>query len=350
MSGPFTTNGSSYNTIAEAIADQAKKSKTTVTQGENIVVTSGTNADGSANYQVATAKDVKFDKVTVGNVVTDGTTGKISGLTAGDVSASSTDAINGSQLNAQGEGIKNIIGGSTVYDPITGALTNTNIGGTGESTIDEAIKNVNTAANAGWNVTGTGKNSANIGPNGKLDVAGTNSNITVSQTGTDDDAKLEIALADNLDVTSVKAGDSTLDTTGLTVGAAAGPQTTITKDGIVTDAVTGLNNTTLGGATFAQDGRAATEEQLNASQNNLETILGGNATNVGGNVTTTDIGNTGKNTIHDAIDSVNTAANAGWNVTGTGKNSANIGPNGKLDVAGTNSNITVSQTGTDDDA
>ncbi|MFC2997343.1 ESPR-type extended signal peptide-containing protein [Acinetobacter sichuanensis] len=82
LSGPFTTNGNTYNTIAEAIADQAKKSKTTVTQGENIVVTSGTNADGSANYQVATAKDVKFDKVTVGNVVTDGTTGKISGLTA----------------------------------------------------------------------------------------------------------------------------------------------------------------------------------------------------------------------------------------------------------------------------
>ncbi|MCU4504323.1 hypothetical protein KTI78_14255, partial [Acinetobacter sp. WU_MDCI_Abxe161] len=61
--------------------------KTKVQQGENIVVTKSTNVDGSDNYVVATAKDVKFDKTTVGNVVTDGATNKITGVEAGTVAA-----------------------------------------------------------------------------------------------------------------------------------------------------------------------------------------------------------------------------------------------------------------------
>nr|WP_286378414.1 YadA-like family protein [Acinetobacter sp. R933-2] len=101
LTGPFTTNGSSYNNISDAIADQAKKSKTTVTQGDNITVTSGTNADGSVNYQVATAKDVKFDNVTVGpisiskNGVDAGNT-QIKNIAAGTADG---DAVNVSQLN-----------------------------------------------------------------------------------------------------------------------------------------------------------------------------------------------------------------------------------------------------------
>ncbi|MCP5732447.1 hypothetical protein NL307_27240, partial [Klebsiella pneumoniae] len=118
---------------------QAKKSKTTVTQGDNIVVTSGTNADGSVNYEVATAKDVNFDKVTVGNVVTDGATGKISGLTAGDVSSTSTEAINGSQLNTAQNSTSSIIGGGVTNNAgsLTGPFT-TN--GNSYSNIAEAIE------------------------------------------------------------------------------------------------------------------------------------------------------------------------------------------------------------------
>ncbi|WP_336006649.1 hypothetical protein, partial [Acinetobacter pittii] len=72
--------------------------KTKVQQGENIVVTKTTDADGSDKYVVATAKDVKFDKTTVGNVVTDSATNKITGVEAGTVAADSKDVINGSQL------------------------------------------------------------------------------------------------------------------------------------------------------------------------------------------------------------------------------------------------------------
>uniref|UniRef100_UPI00051C15AD hypothetical protein n=1 Tax=Acinetobacter sp. MN12 TaxID=1513354 RepID=UPI00051C15AD len=71
------------NTIDGAITsvkDAATKAKTTVTAGDNVVVTPTTNTDGSSNYQVSTAKDVNFDKVTVGSVVVDKTTNTIKGL------------------------------------------------------------------------------------------------------------------------------------------------------------------------------------------------------------------------------------------------------------------------------
>lgn len=108
--------------------------------GDNIEVTSGVNAAGGIEYKVATAKDVSFDTVKVGDVKIDGATNKISGLAAGDIGAGSTDAVNGSQLFAQGEGVKNIIGGNTAYDPSTGVYTNADIGGTGKGNINDAIK------------------------------------------------------------------------------------------------------------------------------------------------------------------------------------------------------------------
>ncbi|MDQ9023401.1 hypothetical protein RFI02_20130, partial [Acinetobacter sichuanensis] len=134
LTGPFTTNGSSYNNISDAIADQAQKSKTTVTQGNNITVTSGTNADGSVNYEVATAKDVKFDNVTVGGVQIDGTTNKITGVEAGSIGAASKDVVNGSQIH-------NLVGQGAYVDN-KGNVTDSvqNIGGTGATTIDDAIK------------------------------------------------------------------------------------------------------------------------------------------------------------------------------------------------------------------
>ncbi|MFP0401389.1 hypothetical protein ACJ6JR_19195, partial [Acinetobacter nosocomialis] len=68
-------------------------------------------------YVVATAKDVNFDKTTVGNVVTDGTTNKITGVEAGTVAADSKDVINGSQLHNTAQSIANNFGGGSVVNP-----------------------------------------------------------------------------------------------------------------------------------------------------------------------------------------------------------------------------------------
>ncbi|MBM7064176.1 YadA-like family protein [Neisseria elongata] len=86
---------------------QLKAAKSSTTAGKNITVKTVQNNDGSTSYEVATKDDVTFSKTTVGNVVTDGATGKITGLTAGDVSVTSTDAVNGSQLHATNQNVAN---------------------------------------------------------------------------------------------------------------------------------------------------------------------------------------------------------------------------------------------------
>ena len=75
-----------------------------VIEGKNVTVTSTMGANGQTVYNVATKDDVDFEKVTVGKVVVDKVKGidagdtKITNVTAGGVSATSKDAINGSQL------------------------------------------------------------------------------------------------------------------------------------------------------------------------------------------------------------------------------------------------------------
>ena len=68
---------------------------------------------------------------------------------AGNISATSTDAINGSQLyavagtiNNIANSMKNIIGGNTLINP-DGTITVNNIGGTGKNTVHDAIKHAN---------------------------------------------------------------------------------------------------------------------------------------------------------------------------------------------------------------
>ncbi|WP_312266367.1 YadA-like family protein, partial [Neisseria sp.] len=110
------TGANNINDAISAVNQAAVQAKTTVTAGDNMVVTPSTNADGSTNYTVATAKDLTVDSVTAGNTVinNDGVSiangpsitssgvdaggNKVTNVAAGTVSANSTDAVNGSQL------------------------------------------------------------------------------------------------------------------------------------------------------------------------------------------------------------------------------------------------------------
>ncbi|MDY2867738.1 MAG: YadA-like family protein [Mesosutterella sp.] len=87
--------------VSGAVAEAQKHS--TVVAGSNITVAQGTNAAGGVEYTVATSPNVSFDSVTVGNVKVDKNginagNQKITNVAAGEVSATSTDAVNGSQL------------------------------------------------------------------------------------------------------------------------------------------------------------------------------------------------------------------------------------------------------------
>ncbi|HAV5588271.1 TPA: trimeric autotransporter adhesin Ata [Acinetobacter baumannii] len=172
--GSLTTNnigGTGKNNINDAISEvknAATKAKTTVTEGNNIVVKQTVNKDGSTNYEVATKKDLTLDSVTTGDsiltnnglTIKDGPSMTKDGINAGGkkitnvangvIAQNSKDAVNGGQVHNISTSIKNSIGGNTVVNP-DGSLTTNNIGGTGKNNINDAIKSVDDKVTNGVN-------------------------------------------------------------------------------------------------------------------------------------------------------------------------------------------------------
>ncbi|MDA3467730.1 trimeric autotransporter adhesin Ata [Acinetobacter sp. AOR38_HL] len=172
--GSLTTNnigGTGKNNINDAISEvknTATKAKTTVTEGDNIVVKETVNKDGSTNYEVSTKKDLTLDSVTAGDsvlnhngltikdgpsVTRDGINAggkKITDVSNGVIAQNSKDAVNGGQIHNISTSIKNSIGGNTVVNP-DGSLTTNNIGGTGKNNINDAIKSVDEKVTNGVN-------------------------------------------------------------------------------------------------------------------------------------------------------------------------------------------------------
>ena len=172
--GSLTTNnigGTGKNNINDAISEvknTATKAKTTVTEGDNIVVKETVNKDGSTNYEVATKKDLTLNSVTTGDTVLnnngltikDGPSITKDGINAGSkkitdvangvIAQNSKDAVNGGQVHHISNSIKTSIGGNTVVNP-DGSLTTNNIGGTGKNNINDAIKSVDEKVTNGVN-------------------------------------------------------------------------------------------------------------------------------------------------------------------------------------------------------
>ncbi|WP_171495518.1 ESPR-type extended signal peptide-containing protein, partial [Acinetobacter bereziniae] len=309
-----TTNigGTGSNTIDGAISsikDSATKAKTTVSAGDNVVVTSGTNADGSTNYEVATAKDVNFDKVTVGSVVVDKSSNTIKGLsnTTWNGTAVSGQAATEDQLktvsDAQGETDKFAVkydknaDGSANYNNITLAGTTasstqdattgkiTTTGGTSLNNVASAgdykdVANASKGVNAGDlnNAVVDATNAAtskgfalqaadgakvqkNLGE--AVEVVGADSNITTKVVG----GKVAIELNKNLNnLTGITVNDGTNGTNGSTV---------IGKDGISVkdgsgNTIAGVDNTAL----TVKDGSGNTETSINQAINTLNAAQG----------------------------------------------------------------------------
>jgi hypothetical protein len=309
-----TTNigGTGSNTIDGAISsikDSATKAKTTVSAGDNVVVTSGTNADGSTNYEVATAKDVNFDKVTVGSVVVDKSSNTIKGLsnTTWNGTAVSGQAATEDQLktvsDAQGETDKFAVkydknaDGSANYNNITLAGTTasstqdattgkiTTTGGTSLNNVASAgdykdVANASKGVNAGDlnNAVVDATNAAtskgfalqaadgakvqkNLGE--AVEVVGADSNITTKVVG----GQVAIELNKNLNnLTGITVNDGTNGTNGSTV---------IGKDGISVkdgsgNTIAGVDNTAL----TVKDGSGNTETSINQAINTLNAAQG----------------------------------------------------------------------------
>ena len=247
---------------------------------KNVSVTSATADDGHTIYSVGVSRDLNVDSVTLPNADGSSTnltagglsfkdadgnaTGpsvtangidagdeKITNVAAGDISADSKDAVNGSQLYGLGNNITNIFGGNASY--AGDQIVWNNIGGTGQNTIDDAIKYVNDQAanaNQGWNIatdSGTA-NTSTVKPGDTVNINGdTASGVTVTNNGNN----ITVGLSDKVNVgdkVSIDGTTGTINAGNVTINGEAGT-------------VNGLTNTTWNPDNIVS-GQAATEDQL----------------------------------------------------------------------------------------
>ena len=262
------------------ITTEAQDDKVTVKLNKNLVVDSVKAGDTTVNNDgVKVGDDVALtqDGVKAGDVklTKDGLNNagnKVTNVADGDLNANSKDAVNGSQLFATNQNV------ATNAANIAKGI---NFGGT------------------------TGSNNYALGDT--INVKGDSNIISETVAG-----GAQLKLADVLNV---------------------GQAAPVKIDGDKGE-VSGLSNTTLGGSDFAKGKRAATEEQLNAAQDQLVNVLGGNAANNGGNISMTDIGGTGENNIHDAIKAVNATANLPLTFGGDSGKDVERKPGTKLNIVG----------------
>ena len=162
--------------------------------------------DADGNYSQITTKGAKLGKVTVAE------DGKISGVAAGAVTADSTDAVNGSQLNQTNENV------AQNKADIEANKTAIEANKTAIEANKNAISDLNTRVDG---VEKLAKQHTTV-------KAGDN-NIKVSEVTTEEGRKeYTVALDKNITVDSVKAGDTTISDKGLEIK--DGPS--VTKDGI----------------------------------------------------------------------------------------------------------------------
>ncbi|MFX6059269.1 ESPR-type extended signal peptide-containing protein [Acinetobacter baumannii] len=137
--GTQTNVGDALTALDQAIGNAATTSKTTVSNGENIVVNKTKNADGSDNYEVSTAKDLTVDSIAAGDTVLNN-----SGINIGNnaVVLNNTGlviaggpSVTTQGINAGNKQITNVAAGTSATDAVN------------KGQLDTAISNVNNNVN-----------------------------------------------------------------------------------------------------------------------------------------------------------------------------------------------------------
>ena len=267
----------------------------------------GADSESAASFGAVgnvTVNGITYSGFAADNVASTVSVGKsgseraITNVGAGRISATSTDAINGSQLYLTqaaignvGTSVKNILGGNAALGT-DGNLTMTNIGGTGKNTIHEAIQAANNnanAANAGFKIAANGDASGitadnkTIKPDETLTIKGTGTGAFSDydsdniQTQVSADGTVTVGLKKDLTVNSVTAGDSKLDTNGLTI--TGGPSVTKTGIDAAGNKITNVADGTIGAG--SQD--AINGGQLHTALNNINNNIAAAKTEVTSN-------------------------------------------------------------------
>ena len=325
-------NNTYWNVVANDNTKEAVKAGNTVKfiDGKNISI-----SQNGKEFTIATSNKVSFDHVDVGPISID----KDAGVNAGDKKITNvangtdpSDAVNVSQLNAAKTEVK--AGKNTSVTPETGANgqtiykvdsvdTSANVTTTDALTVEnKGAQNVGDASVTNYhldlsqktkdeikqgvdaNTTVTTKGLTFTGDSSKSNVKKLGDEVEI--TGDDNittEAKpngVQVKLNKVLNVTSVKAGDTTINNDGLTVN--GGPS--VTKSGI------NAGNKKITGV----EAGTADKDAVNVSQ----------------------------------LNDVKKVATKGWNLTANGSNSSNVAPGETVDLNNTDGNIQITKNATDD--
>ena len=325
-------NNTYWNVVANDNTKEAVKAGNTVKfiDGKNISI-----SQNGKDFTIATSNKVSFDHVDVGPISID----KDVGVNAGDKKitnvangTASSDAVNVSQLNAAKTEVKagkntsvtseTGANGQTIYK-VDSVDTSANVTTTDALTVEnKGAQNVGDASVTNYhldlskktkdeikqgvdaNTTVTTKGLTFTGDSSKSNVKKLGDEVEI--TGDDNittEAKpngVQVKLNKVLNVTSVKAGDTTINNDGLTVN--GGPS--VTKSGI------NAGNKKITGVEAGTDDKDA----VNVSQ----------------------------------LNDVKKVANKGWNLTANGANSSSVAPGETVDLNNTDGNIQITKNATDD--
>ena len=319
---------------------------------------------------------VTTEKVTVGNVVIDKTTNKISGVEAGTdakdvVNKGQLDALAGQQTATDNAAVK--YDDATTKDKVTlgGGATGTTLsnvkagdisatsmdavnGGqlfTTNQNVEQNSQNITTNSTdittlkGGFSLQTNGQNGAAIKAGDTVDIGvaePTDTNLTATKTGNN----VAFALSKDLQLNSVTTGNTVINNAGVTIAEGSkvtkvsssgtnvtdgsntsnygatgltitgGPSVTTTGINADNKKITNVDN----GSVLTGSKDAINGGQLFDSAESVKNVIGGKAENNGGLITSTDIGGTGADTIHGAISNVKNAATAAKTIVTEGEN------------------------------
>jgi autotransporter adhesin len=258
---------------------------------------------------------------------------QVQNVAAGDISATSTDAINGSQLNATNEQVeKNVTNIKTNADNIQknadDIKTNADNIQTNADNIQNnttSINNLTDTVNAGWEAEVNGEKVKSVTPSDNKLNFQEGKNITITGSGSD----ITVATKDDVTFSTVNVGDTvSISKDGIDNG---GQKITNVQDGTVSaDSKDAVNGSQL----------YTTNEQVKTNTDNIKT----NADNIQNNANNiqTNAGNIQTNATN--ISNLTDTVNAGWDAEVNGTKVKSVTPSSnKLNyVAGQNMTITGS--------
>ena len=323
------------------------------------------------------AKDINVDSVTAGDTVMNN-----DGVKVGDNVALNKDGLKAGDVSVTKDGIN--AGGNKVTNVQDGDVTNTSKDAVNGSQLYQTINNLTTK---GFGLTAQDGNSVKKPLGETVEVVGKDDNISTEV----DDGKVKIALSKDIKVDSVTAGDTKIDTNGLKTGDVTVTKAPITVNGTTVNNVNdAINQTaeqafkalTFGGDNAAKNFERRLGEQIfvkggatgTLSDNNIGVESDGDGTlnvklakdlkdldsaDIGGvtiNNKGIDMGDkkiTGLKPGEDDTDAVNVSqlkkveevANKGWNLTANGKDSSNVKPGDIVDLNNTDKNINITKDG-----